>query len=59
MINRLEIIGFKSFLNEIIDFGELTLLTGLNSSGKSSIIQSLLMLEKVAKNEKNILCTPN
>ncbi len=55
MINRLEIIGFKSFLNEIIDFGELTLLTGLNSSGKSSIIQSLLMLEKVAKNEKNIL----
>src|SRR5690606_28944218 len=33
----------------------LTLLTGLNSSGKSSIIQALLMLEKVARNEKNIL----
>lgn len=55
MIKQLEITGFKSFLNETIDFGGLTMLTGLNSSGKSSIIQSLLMLEKVAHNEKNIL----
>ena len=55
MIKQLEITGFKSFVNETIDFGELTLLTGLNSSGKSSVIQSLLMLEKVAKGEKNIL----
>lgn len=55
MIKQLQITGFKSFVNETIDFGGLTLLTGLNSSGKSSIIQSLLMLEKVAKGEKNIL----
>lgn len=55
MIKQLEITGFKSFVNETIDFGGLTLLTGLNSSGKSSIIQALLMLEKVAKSEKNIL----
>lgn len=55
MIKQLNITGFKSFVDETIDFGGLTLLTGLNSSGKSSIIQALLMLEKVAKREKNIL----
>ncbi|MDR1938663.1 MAG: DUF3696 domain-containing protein [Tannerellaceae bacterium] len=55
MIKQLEITGFKSFVSETIDFGGLTLLTGLNSSGKSSVIQSLLMLEKVANGEKNIL----
>lgn len=55
MIKQLEITGFKSFVSEKIDFGGLTLLTGLNSSGKSSVIQALLMLEKVAKGEKNIL----
>lgn len=55
MINQLEITGFKSFVNETIEFQGLTLLTGLNSSGKSSVIQALLMLEKVSKGEKNIL----
>jgi predicted ATPase len=55
MIKQLNITGFKSFVTETIDFGGLTLLTGLNSSGKSSIIQALLILEKVDKGEKNIL----
>ncbi|KEO72948.1 AAA family ATPase [Anditalea andensis] len=52
MITSLELTGFKSFVDEFIEFKKLTILTGLNSSGKSSIIQSLLMLEKAAKNEK-------
>lgn len=55
MIKELVITGFKSFISETIHFGGLTLLTGLNSSGKSSVIQALLMLEKVARGEKNIL----
>lgn len=55
MITQLIITGFKSFVNDTIDFGGLTLLTGLNSSGKSSVIQALLILEKVARGEKNIL----
>jgi len=55
MIKQLAITGFKSFVNEDLELGELTLLTGLNSSGKSSVIQALLMLEKVARGEKNIL----
>lgn len=43
MIKKLEIKGFKSIVNQEIDFSNLTLLTGLNNSGKSSIIQSLRM----------------
>lgn len=35
--------GFKSFVNGHIKFSNLTLLTGLNNSGKSSVIQALRM----------------
>jgi predicted ATPase len=55
MITELSLIGFKSFLNRKIKLGQLTVLTGLNSSGKSSIIQSLLMLEKAKRFESSIL----
>jgi len=48
MIKTLELIGFKSFVADDIEFGGLTLLTGINSSGKSSIVQALLLLEKCA-----------
>lgn len=52
MIKRIELHGFKSFVSDNLTFGHLTLLTGLNSSGKSSVIQALLLLEKAAKEEK-------
>jgi predicted ATPase len=55
MINNITLTGFKSFVSESIDFGKLTLLTGLNSSGKSSIMQSLLLLEKAAHKENLFL----
>jgi predicted ATPase len=48
MINRLDLSGFKSFVADDIDFGGLTLLTGINSSGKSSVVQAILLLEKCA-----------
>jgi len=51
MINSIELQGFKSFVHANIDLGNLTLLTGLNSSGKSSIMQAILLLEKASKNE--------
>ena len=42
-LTKISIENFKCFQNEIdIDFGRLTLLTGANSSGKSSIIYSVL-----------------
>lgn len=39
--------GFKSFKEQEVELGRLTLLTGVNSSGKSSIIQGIRMLNRV------------
>lgn len=55
MIKHLEIQGFKSFISEFIELRTLTLLTGLNSSGKSSVIQALLLLEKASNFEETLL----
>lgn len=43
MINNLEIQGLKSIDRINIDFNKLNLLVGVNSSGKSTVIQSLLV----------------
>lgn len=43
MINRIEIENFKCFENVNIDLKPLTILTGTNSSGKSSLIQAMLV----------------
>ncbi len=42
MIKNVHIKGFKCFDDEKIDFSNLTVLTGPNSSGKSSLIQAIL-----------------
>lgn len=42
-LNKLVIKNFKSYIDENFDFKKITLLTGLNSSGKSSIFQSIRM----------------
>jgi predicted ATPase len=55
MITEISLVGFKSFLNRRLRLGNLTILTGLNSSGKSSIIQALLILEKAKRFESSIL----
>lgn len=55
MIKNIEINGFKSFVSEVIDLNQLTVLTGLNSSGKSSVIQSLLILENIARRKSDFL----
>ncbi len=43
MIKSITVKNFKSFVDETIDFSNLTLLAGLNSSGKSTITQALRM----------------
>ncbi|QOL48453.1 AAA family ATPase [Massilia litorea] len=48
MINKIKINGFKSFRSEEVDLGKLTVLTGLNNSGKSSVIQALRMCSAVS-----------
>ena len=46
MIQHLTIQRFKCFNNQKIEFSPLTLLVGANASGKSSVIQSLLLLKQ-------------
>lgn len=46
MITQLTLKNFKSFLNTTIDFSPLTVLTGMNASGKSTIIQAIRMVKQ-------------
>lgn len=49
MITKLKIENFKSHKNTELNTGALTLLTGMNSTGKSSVIQTLLLLRQSFK----------
>lgn len=55
MISNLHIQNFKSFDDENINLSNLTLLTGANSSGKSSTIQALLLLVHNIDKKEQIL----
>ncbi|MFF3275204.1 DUF3696 domain-containing protein [Streptomyces chrestomyceticus] len=46
MIDRLTLHNFKAFRDTSLPLGPLTLLTGLNSSGKSSVLQALALLRQ-------------
>ncbi len=46
MITSLHLLNFKPFANQLLEFKKLTLFSGLNSSGKSSVMQSLLLLRQ-------------
>lgn len=46
MINLLELYNFKCFSNHRLGLGALTLLSGLNGMGKSTVLQSLLTLRQ-------------
>lgn len=52
MIKELNIDGFKNLTNESFDLKNLTVLTGLNSTGKSNVIQTLLLLSSAYTREK-------
>lgn len=49
MINRLAISGYRSLRNVVIDLGALTVVTGANGSGKSSLYRALRLLADVAQ----------
>lgn len=53
MIHSLCLKNFKPFEDQSLDFKALTLLSGLNSTGKSSVLQSLLLLRQ--SYQKNLL----
>ena len=46
MIETIRLTNFKCFEKQTLKLGNITLLTGLNSSGKSTFIQSLLLLRQ-------------
>ncbi len=46
MITSLQLLNFKPFENQLLEFKKLTLFSGLNSTGKSSVMQSLLLLRQ-------------
>lgn len=46
MINEIKLRNFKTFKEEEIQLAPLTLITGINGMGKSSILQSLLLLKQ-------------
>ena len=46
MIDRLHLRNFKCFEDEYVNLGGITLLAGLNGTGKSSVIQALLVLRQ-------------
>ncbi len=51
MISAVTLKKFKCFQDEYFEFAPLTLFTGLNGSGKSTVIQSLLLLRQ-SNNER-------
>jgi predicted ATPase len=55
MINKLNLKSFKSFPDKEIKFKSLTLFSGLNNSGKSSIIQALRMYARAAYGKSPLL----
>jgi predicted ATPase len=46
MLSKLTLVNFKCFEEETFDFRKLTMLTGLNSTGKSTVLQAMLLLRQ-------------
>ncbi|TVP65472.1 MAG: DUF3696 domain-containing protein [Nodularia sp. (in: Bacteria)] len=51
MISCLKLTNYKAFENQLLEFKPLTLLSGLNSTGKSSVLQALLLLRQSYQQE--------
>jgi predicted ATPase len=48
-IQKIQIEGYKCFANKTFDFKPLTIFAGINSVGKSSVIQSLLLTRAITE----------
>jgi predicted ATPase len=51
MIRRFDISGFKRFAHNAFDFEPLVVLAGLNGTGKTSVIQALLLCRAAMDNK--------
>jgi predicted ATPase len=52
MLNKIELKNFKSFIELALELKHLTVLTGLNNTGKSSVIQAICMMDNYYKTNK-------
>ena len=55
MINKLKIKNFKCFEELDIELSNLNVFAGINSMGKSSVIQALLLLRRMIKSTSSPL----
>jgi predicted ATPase len=55
MLAKIELTNFKSFLSAALDLKPLVVLTGLNNSGKSSIIQAICMIFRYYISQKQYI----
>lgn len=55
MIDNVSIINFKSIQSESIKLSSLNLITGVNSSGKSTLLQSILILKQLTPTKKTLI----
>ena len=46
MLERIKLENFKCFKSQEIPLGSISILTGLNGMGKSTVLQSLLLLRQ-------------
>jgi predicted ATPase len=49
MIDRLSLVNFKAFDSVVIPLGGYTLLSGLNSSGKSTVLQAIALMRQAVE----------
>ncbi|WP_432492684.1 AAA family ATPase [Kineococcus auxinigenes] len=54
MIENLSVENFKAFRSASLDFRPLTTLTGLNSAGKSTVLQALLLAQQACEGDGDI-----
>ncbi|SFF14119.1 AAA family ATPase [Thermoflexibacter ruber] len=51
MITKIKIDGFKSFQNFEMEFTPLTIIAGINASGKSNLFDALMLLSRLAESD--------
>jgi predicted ATPase len=51
MLTRIEITGFKTFTNFVMEFSPLTVIAGTNASGKSNLFDALQLLSRIAETD--------
>lgn len=54
MIEKIAVRGFKNIKHQELDIKPLTILTGLNSTGKSTVLQAILLISKQVTEEQSV-----